>query len=328
MRRLSYISAAALACLIAFTGCGGRGTRRETVRKPAVRTFRTVKVPGMMTDPYERMSYIGTYYWDNFFADTTEGYLCDSLHIAGVPEETFEEQIGMFTTILGGLPDKNEAREDVAKLFDMVSAMQAREPESNIFSRINELMEKYLYNPNSPVRDEDIYGAWAERLSASSLVSEGMREAYARDARMCALNRVGTKAADFTFMDRNGRTHSLYGIKAPLTLLFFSNPGCSSCADIIDVLKSDSKVNEMIRTDELAVVNVYIDEEIDKWKAGVDEYPETWMNGYDPAFKIRTDLSYNVRAIPSLYLLDSAKTVLMKDAPTEKLMEWIANYDE
>lgn len=328
MRRLSYISAAAIVCMTALTACGGRGGRQEAVQGPSVREFRTVKVPGMMEDPYERMSYIGTYYWDNFFADTTGGYLCDSLHIAGVPEETFEEQIGMFTTVLGGLPDKGEARADVVKLFDMVSAAQAREPGSNIFDRTNELIEKYLYNPNSPVRDEDIYGAWAERLSTSSLVSEGMRAAYARDARMCAMNSVGTKAADFVFMDRNGRRHSLYGVRAPLTILFFSNPGCPSCAEIIDILKNDGKVNEMIRTGTLAVANVYIDEEIDKWKAGVDEYPETWLNGYDPTFTIRTDVSYNVRAIPSLYLLDGDKTVLMKDAPTDKLMDWIANYDE
>ena len=43
-------------------------------------------------------------------------------------------------------------------------------------------------------------------------------------------------------------------------------------------------------------------------------------NGYDPDYAIRTDRLYDVRAIPSLYLLDSEKTVLMKDAPTEKVL--------
>ena len=38
---------------------------------------------------------------------------------------------------------------------------------------------------------------------------------------------------------------------------------------------------------------------------------------------IRSDHLYDVRAIPSLYLLDSQKRVLMKDAPEDKVLEQI-----
>lgn len=53
-------------------------------------------------------------------------------------------------------------------------------------------------------------------------------------------------------------------------------------------------------------------------------YPQAWYNGFDPDLVIRTDLVYNVRAIPSLYLLDSDKTVLLKDAVPEKLFNLLA----
>ena len=52
-------------------------------------------------------------------------------------------------------------------------------------------------------------------------------------------------------------------------------------------------------------------------------YPEEWYNGFDPDSVIRTDVLYNVRAIPSLYILDKDKTVVMKDAVTEKVMSFI-----
>ena len=315
------------AAVLLAAGCGGRKQAREVpVEAPLTREFRTVKVPVMVSDDGERLSYIGANFWNAFFADTTAGYLCDSLHIAGVDSEVFEEQVGMFSSVVAELR-KDEARKDLVTLFNFVTRAQRRDTASNIFGRTNELIEKYLYNPNSPVRDEDIYGAWAERLSQSEFVSEGMRMAYARDARMCALNSVGTKAADFGFTDRDGRRHTLYGIQAPVTLLFFSNPGCTACGEIISALKADGKVAQMVRSGFLAVVNVYIDEDTDAWRAYADNYPESWYNGYDQSGTIRQDIAYNVRAIPSLYLLDGDKTVVMKDAPAEKVLAWLDSLD-
>ena len=52
-------------------------------------------------------------------------------------------------------------------------------------------------------------------------------------------------------------------------------------------------------------------------------YPATWYNGFDPDFIIRADLLYNVRAIPSLYLLDKDKTVILKDAVTGRVLEFL-----
>ena len=68
------------------------------------------------------------------------------------------------------------------------------------------------------------------------------------------------------------------------------------------------------------MVDVYIDEDIDLWKQRMAGYPSAWINGYDPTFTIRTDRIYAVRAVPSLYLLDKDKTVVLKDAPAEVVL--------
>jgi hypothetical protein len=49
-------------------------------------------------------------------------------------------------------------------------------------------------------------------------------------------------------------------------------------------------------------------------------YPDEWYNGFDPDLAIRTDNLYSVRAIPSLYLLDQDKRVIMKDAPENRIL--------
>ena len=104
-----------------------------------------------------------------------------------------------------------------------------------------------------------------------------------------------------------------------MTLLFFSNPGCDACMNIINVLKGEPRIAQLIADGRLAVLNIYIDEDIAAWRSYMPIYPDQWYNGFDPDLVIRTDDLYDVRAIPSLYLLDENKTVIMKDAPENRL---------
>ena len=92
----------------------------------------------------------------------------------------------------------------------------------------------------------------------------------------------------------------------------------------MDALDSYGKVKEYIGSGRLAVLNIYIDEDMTEWYRYMPDYPDDWYNGYDPNYIIRSEILYNVRAIPSLYLLDRDKTVLMKDVPQEKLFQWLS----
>ena len=162
-------------------------------------------------------------------------------------------------------------------------------------------------------------------MSECSGIPAEKRSVYAYDVRMCSLNSIGTPAADFAFSDAAGGMHTLYGIDAEYTLLFFSNPGCHACEDIIRVLGEQLSVGSLIASGRLAVVNVYIDEDLTAWYDYMSIYPDDWYNGYDPNGIIRSDVLYNVRAIPSLYVLDRDKTVLMKDAPDQRVFSFLAS---
>ena len=85
------------------------------------------------------------------------------------------------------------------------------------------------------------------------------------------------------------------------------------------------EIAALIKAGRLQVVDVYIDQEIDDWRAHIPEYPAEWINGYDQDYVIRTDLLYNVRGIPSIYLLDASKTVLMKDAVEDDVLAALVN---
>jgi hypothetical protein len=272
----------------------------------------------MYTEEAERLGYVILHFWDRF-TDTAKVYACDSTVVNGVRADALESQVGLYATLLDQVPLEEGVR-SVSRLFDRIEAFERKYPESNVFEELCRQTSRYLYDPNSPVRNEDFYRPFVEKLAASDLIDDGYRRGYEWDARMCRLNGVGMQAADFPFTDTHGKLRTLHGVKAEYTLLIFANPGCNACQEITAAMKASPAISALVDSGRLKVVDVYIDQEIYDWKAHIADYPADWINGYDQDYSIRTDLVYNIRAIPSIYLLDKDKTVLMKDAPQEKVL--------
>jgi thiol-disulfide isomerase/thioredoxin len=275
----------------------------------------------MMENPQDRVEYMAMRWFDQI-TDLERTYPCDTLLVSGVKKGDVEQNFANWTNVLD-MVGIDHARRSVSHLYDRVAACEKKDTSSNLFEIFTDLMIKYLYDPNSPLRNEDYYSAYSERLSKSDLVDPLMREKYARETSLSALNRVGTKAADFRFTDKRGKSYNLYGIKSDYILLFFSNPGCHACKEIIDVLNGDPKISALINEGVMKVLNIYIDEDLEAWRSYMPIYPDRWYNGFDPDLAIRGESLYNVRAIPSLYLLDKEKVVLMKDAPEKKVFDYL-----
>ena len=172
------------------------------------RPFPQVSVPSMMTDGQEAASFLAEYFWDEF-TDTEKLYPCDTALVNGVKKTELEQAYANWTAILDMVPHA-EAVSAVERLFSRVSAMESKDTSSTVFEVITDMTQKYLYDPNSPFRNEDFYLPFVKGLSQSAFVSEEMKPGYEYDAQMCALNQVGTKAADFVHCMAYGPTMSFF----------------------------------------------------------------------------------------------------------------------
>ena len=204
------------------------------------------------------------------------------------------------------------------------SIMDAAERDSAEWQRMTKLQEHFIFDPNSPYRDEELYIPVVDHMLTSPHSTEE-QQAYARwCAPRIVLNRPGTPAADFSYMTRNGRTYTLYETidsrHPKRTLLFFSNPGCPNCKEITEALAADTAIQAMIASGELLVVNIYPDTDLQAWLDYLPNYPSEWVCGHDPDQVLNSNTRYWLRAIPSLYLLDEEKRVLRKDAPLEQIL--------
>lgn len=304
--------------LLAAVSCGGR---KKSVQIPVQdRAFPQVSIPTAYTDPEEQLAYVLDHFWDGFFGGVGR---TDSARVLGVPKAEVELALANYIGLLSQAP-LPRAQKAVAGLFDDIAAKQAADTSQRVYLVMTELVARYLYDPNSPVRDEDLYLPFVQRLASSELTREDMRTAYRYEASMCAMNPRGSVAPDFVITLRNGTHVRMHSVRAERTLLFFSNPGCHNCKEIIDALKEDAAVQQLLHDGRLAVLNIYIDEDLAAWRSYMPIYPREWLNGYDATFTLRRDRLYCIRAIPSLYLLDESKRVLLKDAPLERVLQALA----
>ena len=283
--------------------------------------FPNIELPGMITDAQDMTDYVAEHFWDKLL-DPERAYPSDSLLISGVNKDEVEQMFSNWISLLDRT-SLRVAEKAISRVYNMALSCEQKDSSSNVFESITCLADKYLYDANSPARNEEYYLYFVRQMAKYKGYSPEIRARYAYYAENCSLNRLGTQAADFSFKDKTGKTHTLHGIKAPMTLLFFSNPGCEACLNIINMLKEEPVIAEMVSNGALAVLNIYIDEDLAGWKEYMPIYPEEWYNGFDPDLVIRTDNLYNVRAIPSLYLLDQDKRVIMKDAPENRVIQQI-----
>ena len=309
------LSAAIL--LLSFAACR-QGGRQEPL---PTRSFPEVQIPAVL--PQEQLSdYVLDHFWDAYL-DTTRHWLCDSTHIGGVNDRLLASQLASFLSILENSPQE-KASAVMSAFFDQVEGYQAADTSSNVFSWVADAVEFYLFDPNSEIRSEELFLPFVSKLARSPFAKEELRTRYAHAAQVCATNRPGMQAADFRFVDVRGRVHSLYGEKAPWTVLLFVNPGCQACEEVVGTFESDG-VKNLVANGTLRILGVYIDGDIAAWKDRAGQLPAHWVNGYDPDGIIRADRIYYVRAIPSIYLLDRDKRILMKDATPSAVASFIDN---
>ena len=302
----------ALAAVAALVSCGPRKSQKAPV--PQTRAFPRVEAPVMLETMEERLEYVVLHFWDAF---AKVDQPTDSTFIGGVSKADVESQMGVFATLLQQVPLPIGQKAMTALYANLEKA-------PGLFAPMAEMTAKYFWDPNSPVRSEALYLPFVKALSSSPLVKDDMHAAYAWDARQCALNLPGTTAADFRFVDTSGRTRTLHSVKAEYVLLVFGNPDCTACRELVESMSSIPEIVALESSGRLKVVDIYIDQEIDLWKQRMASYPKNWINGYDPDYVIRQDLIYDVRAVPSIYLLDKDKTVLLKDAPEDVVLNALA----
>jgi hypothetical protein len=199
------------------------------------------------------------------------------------------------------------------------SIIKETEKDSAAFRKMNELLAKAFDDPNSSYRNENLYIQLldAQKNSPWYIVEE--KQAVDNKLKLAKQNRVGSPANDFAYYTPIGEKKTLYSIKAPLMLLYFYNPECHACMEMKTAIESSPIIMEKTHTGKLIFFAMYTDVDETLWKKHLPENPAYWINGRDKDEYLWKNRIYDLRAIPTMYLLDESKKVLLKDATIQQI---------
>lgn len=299
-----------LLSIVLCTSCGNKkatDNRQATAPADTVTKFTLPTIPIMLNTPELRADYLIRHYWENVnLADT------NYIHHPEILEQAWVD----FIDITRLVPD-------TVAISAMKELFRSAEVEKKMFLHFTELANKYLYDPNSPMRNEELYIPVLDVMLGSNVLDDVEKIRPQGRRELAERNRPGKKAIDFTYTLASGKVGTLYGVKAEYTLLFINNPGCHACEESIEELKQAPAINKEMAAGKLKILAVYPDEEKEEWERHLPDFPMEWINGYDRKTVIKEKNLYDLKAIPTLYLLDKDKKVLLKDVMVGQVEQYL-----
>lgn len=249
-------------------------------------------VPDNLRTPVERARYVLEHYWDAMdWRDTTLTH-----------DDKFMEQSSADFYSIFHVVDSVEASKAAAIMLAGASA------DPYAYKKVADIARIYLYEPESPIADDENYLVVTDRLLADGKLSNADLLRIADSKRMAMMNRVGHQAADFEYVDRYGNVSNLYeALKLhPKNILMFYDPDCHVCAELEEQLMASALGDTGV-----VMISPY-GEQDGLWAEHAATMPADWIVGRPTNEDFEDEDIYELRATPTVLIIDDRGIVLSK----------------
>ena len=294
-----------ICAVLTLVACGNGGKKESKEAKP--KSYKFVYVyPPMQSSDQDKFLFMREHFWDKFdFADSLYTTKADTMDI-------MKAYMAYVSNFVGAV--------DQEPIRDLMRKASVSKP---MFQYFVSLSEKLFHDPNSPMRSDELYIAVLEAQLASPYLDKYEKMAPEYDLRIASQNRIGHKANNFDYTLRSGATRQMHNLKADFLIIYINNPGCPMCRDITEALKASELITSLIEQKVVKILAIYPDEQLNEWHKHMKDFPASWINSYDRGCHISRQQSYDLKAIPALYLLDREKNVLVKDSTNVGEIEYV-----
>lgn len=178
--------------------------------------------------------------------------------------------------------------------------------------------DSLFWAPASPFHDDSLSAVSLRHRQGSRWLAPEERMAAAIRLRVLDANRPGHRAADFGLLLSDGR-RTMFSETAGQggTLLIVFDPSCRRCQEFVAALQRDARFGRLLEQRLLHIVCADADADPCLWEAMKSDLPPAWTAGMATDDRLAT--CYDLRAFPSVYLLDRQLRVAAHDDNLDNL---------
>lgn len=263
-------------------------------------------VPAELTSPRQRAEYVLDHFWDAMdWRDTT----------LTRDAEFMEQNAANFYNLFQFTDSAGVARA-ASRMFDGAKV------DLRAYCDMAEIAELYLFEPESPVADEESFIVVADMLLADDILDDSGRLRIDDSRSSAMLNRVGHRANDFEIITREGNRLMLSeAVKShSVNILMFYDPDCHDCADLEAFLASSDLGDAGV------VMVCPYGEQDGLWARHAATMPAGWTVARPVSEEFDDEGLYDIRLTPTVYLLDSSASVLAKHIRRENVVDALSRF--
>lgn len=279
-------------CTACYTGQSNKGHQQSSI-------------PMYIDSAELRLTYLVKHYWERT-------PLSDSLVINQA--QTYEWHLADYLSLLGALSPEQFTEEILLPLETL---------HGKALTQTLDLYHKYLYEPDSPLGNEDLYRPALQWAISSPQVPQAYQERAKHILELINKNRVGSIASELIYQTLDGKLRRLSRVASPYTILMFGAQGCSSCHIAHEYIKATPIYTQLADQGKLHLLHIVIQLPEEQELSPIDSL-RSWIEvGRDYQNQVMDKALYDIKASPSIYLLDKDKRILLKNTNLTALTQYL-----
>ena len=240
----------------------------------------------------EKSDYLVKHFWDQLDFKST----------APLNQIALNDAFRVYLTPVRFAPEKS-ALQSLETLLNNISG------NPTLLVQFIKAAEENLYGPRAEIWSDEIYLKFLDAGIKNKKVSQTRKDKYRQRAALLRANATGNSPQSFQFEDASGKQETYIPMSTP-TILVFGDPEDTDWRLSRLKLDTNTPFAQALEKGKINIIYISLNEN-EGWKDAVSTYPKYWITGICPGI---TDV-YDIRVLPSLYLIGSDGKIIMKNAP-------------
>lgn len=186
---------------------------------------------------------------------------------------------------------------------------------------LTEMAEGTFYADTARFWSDELYLPFAKAAAGNKKIPAANRDKYAKHVNVLEHSQTGMQVPGLSMTLRDGSAWTTDSLTAPVTVIMFEPKDCPDCSMTRTRLAANISAQELINAGILKIVYIYIGQPTDEWKTQVASLPGNWIVAACP----EADRYFDLRVVPSLYMLDENRSILSKHISLNQLIQRFEN---